>query len=208
MLPRSSAKRSVREARGEKPVAIMFENRFPMATKCARAQNSAQSAKSRRAGAAPGTRSRFSSSRLIYIMFGAPFDRFRGGGEVIYRNKVRQGTKFRTVSDVVEPDRLASPRSVPFGMNWRNRPLFSDPPQSPARMPRTCASSAPCWSRSTKNGPPTRRPTSSGNARMHDPLAAEFPDLGVAQSPEPGAACSGRGKCPVRGKSVTCRPAR
>ena len=27
-----------------------------------------------------------------------------------------------------------------------------------------------------KNGPPTQRPTSSGNARMHDPLSAEFPD--------------------------------
>ncbi|MTJ05879.1 MAG: APC family permease, partial [Sediminimonas qiaohouensis] len=40
-------------------------------------------------------------------------------------------------------------------------------------------SSAPCWSRSTKNGPPKRRPTSSGNARMHDLLSAEFPDLGL-----------------------------
>jgi hypothetical protein len=29
-------------------------------------------------------------------------------------------------------------------------------------------SSAPCWSRSTTNGPPTPRPTSNGNARMRD----------------------------------------
>ena len=46
---------------------------------------------------------------------------------------------------------------------------------SPAKT-RCCASSAPSSSRSTKNGPPTQRPTSSGNARMHDPLSAEFPD--------------------------------
>ena len=39
--------------------------------------------------------------------------------------------------------------------------------------------------RSTKNGPQTQRPTSSGNARMHDPLSAEFPDKRFAQSTNP-----------------------
>jgi putative transposase len=47
---------------------------------------------------------------------------------------------------------------------------------SPTR-PRSNASSAQCWSRSTTNGPPTPRPTSNGNVRMRDhaPIR-EFPD--------------------------------
>ena len=41
---------------------------------------------------------------------------------------------------------------------------------------RSCASSAPCWSRLTKNGPRKRRPTPSGNTKMYDRRSAEFPD--------------------------------
>ncbi len=39
-----------------------------------------------------------------------------------------------------------------------------------------CDWSAPSWWRSTRNGPPKPRPASNGNARMRDPLAADFPD--------------------------------
>jgi transposase-like protein len=49
------------------------------------------------------------------------------------------------------------------------------PPHSPTRN-HWNASSAPCWSRSTKNGPSTQRPTSNGNARMTDHAKSEFPD--------------------------------
>ena len=42
--------------------------------------------------------------------------------------------------------------------------------------PRSSASSAPCWSRSTTDGPPTPKPTSNGNARMRDHASAESPD--------------------------------
>jgi hypothetical protein len=46
---------------------------------------------------------------------------------------------------------------------------------SPTR-PRWNGWSAQCWSRSTTNGPPTQRPTSNGNVRMHDHPIREFPD--------------------------------
>ena len=45
----------------------------------------------------------------------------------------------------------------------------------PTRPPSSDLS-APCSSRSTKNGPSTPRPTSNGNARMRDHGVTEFPD--------------------------------
>ena len=60
-----------------------------------------------------------------------------------------------------------------FGLSRRFRVLRPMNHRGNRRSP------APCSSRSTKNGPPTGRPATSGNAQMGDPSSAEFPDLGL-----------------------------
>ncbi|MFC3119305.1 hypothetical protein ACFOHS_18330 [Jhaorihella thermophila] len=47
----------------------------------------------------------------------------------------------------------------------------------PNEKNRWNASSPPCWSRSTNNGPSTPRPISNGDAGMGDHAISEFPDI-------------------------------
>lgn len=63
--------------------------------------------------------------------------------------------------------------SARFSRNSNGAPSRSGP--SPAKT-LCCAWSPPSSSKSTGTGPPITRGISSGNARMHAPLPAEFPD--------------------------------